>query len=157
MTAEPVPSKDAEVIDLTGLSDSSDVENAHEDDYSVSDSASDDGSEIEITLNGETRTQLQTAIDTVSETRLRHLLHALVESDVNIEAALTRELVTMKRGTQNIVPRWEKCMNCDEEFDTNTYREEDECVFHPGKFNICQHFIHQRRSLNAHYHFPRRS
>jgi len=61
-------------------------------------------------------------------------LKVLVESELTLEAILTRELVTLKRGTQDIVPRWESCVNCNEEFDTNTLREDSECVFHPGEF-----------------------
>ncbi|KAF8813394.1 hypothetical protein BYT27DRAFT_7206780 [Phlegmacium glaucopus] len=125
-----IPSK-AEVIDLTGLTDSN-SEDGRDGDEDGSEDGS-DTSEIEITLNEETRSQLQTAISTVSETRLRQLLRVLVETDISIEAALTRELVTLKRGTQRIVPRWETCGNCDEEFDTNTIREDTECSVHPGE------------------------
>ena len=126
-----------EVIDLTGLTDSSDSssEDGREVEMNGEEGGSEDGSdasEIEITLNKETRSQLQSAISTVSETRLRQLLNILVETDKTVEAALTRELVTLKRGTQKIVPRWEACRNCDEEFDTNTIREDTECNFHPG-------------------------
>ena len=126
-----------EVIDLTGLTDSSDSssEDGREVGMNGEEGGSEDGSdasEIEITLNEETRSQLQSAISTVSETRLRQLLKILVETDITVEAALTRELVTLKRGTQKIVPRWETCGNCDEEFDTNTIREDTECDFHPG-------------------------
>ncbi|KAJ3514662.1 hypothetical protein NLJ89_g2250 [Agrocybe chaxingu] len=125
-----------EVIDLTGLSDSGDEHNPEEEDLE-SEHAS-EGSEIEITLNQETRAQLQTAIATVSETRLRRLLKILVEADVTIEAALTRELVTLKRGTQDVVPRWETCANCDEEYDINTVREDAECIFHPGELDLVE-------------------
>lgn len=132
-----IPSE-AEVIDLTGLTDSSDSgsevgrEEVEMDDQEGGSEDGSDASEIEITLNEETRSQLQSAISTVSETRLRHLLKTLVETDITVEAALTRELVTLKRGTQKIVPRWETCGNCDEEFDINTIREDTECSFHPG-------------------------
>ena len=130
-----IPSE--EVIDLTGLTDSSDSssEDGKEVELNGEEGGSEDGSdasEIEITLNEETRSQLQSAISTVSETRLRQLLKFLVETDKTVEVALTRELVTLKRGTQKIVPRWEACRNCDEEFDTNTIREDNECNFHPG-------------------------
>ncbi|KAF9546971.1 hypothetical protein CPC08DRAFT_368623 [Agrocybe pediades] len=133
--------KHQEIIDLTGLSDSSDVEdlNTESDDENEDDELSDDGSEVsevEIVLNTETRTQLRKAIETLSETRLREMLQELVETDVNIEAALTRELVTLNRDTQEIVQRWEKCLNCSYDFDTNTYREEDECAFHPGDVEV---------------------
>ncbi|PPQ76526.1 hypothetical protein CVT26_013361 [Gymnopilus dilepis] len=128
---------EAVVIDLTGLSDSSGSEDGHDledidgdEEQSVADS---EGSEIEITLNEETRAQLQKAIATVSETRLRELLSILVDSEIAVEAALTRELVTLKRGTQDVVPRWETCANCEEEYDTNTIREDGECIFHRGR------------------------
>ena len=126
-----------EVIDLTGLTDSSDSssEDGREVGMNGEEGKSEDGSdasEIEITLDEETRFQLQSAISTVSETRLRQLLKTLVETDKTVEMALTRELVTLKRGTQKIVPRWEACRNCDKEFDTNTIREDAECNFHPG-------------------------
>ena len=126
-----------EVIDLTGLTDSSDSssEDGREVGMNGEEGKSEDGSdasEIEITLDEETRFQLQSAISTVSETRLRQLLKTLVETDKTVEMALTRELVTLKRGTQKIVPRWEGCRNCDKEFDTNTIREDTECNFHPG-------------------------
>ena len=126
-----------EVIDLTGLTDSSDSssEDGREVGMKGEEGKSEDGSdasEIEITLDEETRFQLQSAISTVSETRLRQLLKTLVETDKTVEMALTRELVTLKRGTQKIVPRWEACRNCDKEFDTNTIREDTECNFHPG-------------------------
>ena len=125
----------SEVIDLTGLTDSS-SEDGREVGMNAEEGGSEDdsdGSEIEITLNEETRSQLQNAISTVSETRLRQLLKFLVETDKTVEAALTRELVTLKRGTQKIVPRWEACRNCEKEFDTNTIREDTECDFHPGQ------------------------
>ncbi|KIM39375.1 hypothetical protein M413DRAFT_198496 [Hebeloma cylindrosporum] len=126
---------DVEVIDLT-LSDSSEE---NESDQEEEESGSEHGSEtseIEITLNEDTRAQLQKAIATVSETRLRDLLRVLVQSDIALEATLTRELVTLKRGTQDIVPRWESCANCSEEFDINTIRENAECVFHPGEMLV---------------------
>ncbi|KDR78786.1 hypothetical protein GALMADRAFT_1268928 [Galerina marginata CBS 339.88] len=135
---------DAEVIDLTGLTDSSESEDGEEleeeagENGEIGSEDGSDGSEIEITLNAETRAQLQKAIATVSETRLRHLLRILVESDVMIEATLTRELVTLKRGSQDVVPRWETCANCDEEYDINTFREEAECVFHPGELTLSE-------------------
>ena len=125
---------DVEVIDLTGLSDSS---GEHESDQDEEESESEQGSEtseIQITLNEETRAQLQKAIATVSETRLRELLKVLVESELTLEAILTRELVTLQRGTHDVVPRWESCANCNEEFDINTLQEDSECVFHPGEY-----------------------
>jgi len=126
---------DVEVIDLTGLSDSSESDQGE--DQGEEQSSSEQGSEtseIQITLNEETRAQLRKAITTVSETRLRELLKVLVESEVTLETILTRELVTLKRGTQDVVPRWESCANCNAEFDTNMLREDSECVFHPGEY-----------------------
>ncbi|KAH9481783.1 hypothetical protein JR316_0006310 [Psilocybe cubensis] len=139
-----IANNEVEVIDLTGLSDSSESDRGDDIEGGVTEKeesdteSSSDASEIEITLNEETRAQLQTAIATVSERRLRQLLKLLVESDVMIEATLTRELVTLRRGTQDVVPRWETCAHCDAEFDINTLREDGECVFHPGELVVSE-------------------
>ena len=129
------PPKDVEVIDLT----LSDVSESDEDEEEVelqqrSDSpgGESDASEIEITLGETTRSQLQNAIATVSEARLRTILSRLVQTELAVEISLTRELVTIKRGSQDVVQRWEACRHCDDEYDTNTAREDDECIFHPG-------------------------
>jgi 2-polyprenyl-6-methoxyphenol hydroxylase-like FAD-dependent oxidoreductase len=118
---------DVEVIDLTGLSSGSEAEDDDDDDDEGSES------EVEIQLNAETREQLRRAILTVSETRLRHVLANLLETDQAVEIALAREFITVQRDTQKVIARWYRCVQCDIEFDGNTLREEDECAFHPGK------------------------
>lgn len=120
----------SEVIDLTSLSDS-DAENI-ERRVETDDSEESEGGEIEVTLNTETRIQLRTAIATISEARLRRLLSQLVETDITIEAALSKELLTLPRRSRKVVPRWETCANCNEEYDTNV-RNAAVCVFHPGE------------------------
>ncbi|KAF9007526.1 hypothetical protein BDQ17DRAFT_1238028 [Cyathus striatus] len=133
---------DVEVIDLTGLSESSDedeLDGNEERAGSLTEGGSEgsDGSEeVEIILNAETRKQLRQAISTVSEDRLRELLDVLISSEPAVEVALTRELVTLKRETNAVVPRWDLCANCDVEFDVNTIRDDDECVFHPGELEV---------------------
>lgn len=124
----PEEQLDVEVIDLTGLSSGSEEED-------LDDNDNDEGSEseVEIQLNSETREQLRRAILTVSETRLRHVLANLLETDQAVEIALAREFITVQRGTQKVVSRWYRCVQCDTEFDGNTLREEDECAFHPGQ------------------------
>ncbi|PPQ63568.1 hypothetical protein CVT24_004865 [Panaeolus cyanescens] len=134
--SEAGPSSEVEVIDLTGVSDSGserDDDDEHEEEGSEEGS---DTSEIEIVLNETTRAQLQDAIATVSESRLRQVLKNLVQTEVMVEAALTREFITLKRGTHDVVGRWECCANCGDEYDVNTLREEDECVFHPGDLEV---------------------
>jgi len=129
-----------EVIDLTSLSDS-DEENpktqGDDSDNDDSERASEgtEDSEIEITLNAETRAQLQKAIATISEARLRRLLTQLVETDTTIEATLSRELLTLGRRSQNVVPRWETCANCNEEYDINVSQLTPSCVFHLGELS----------------------
>ena len=121
----------SEVIDLTSLSDS-DAENI-ERRVETDDS---EGAEIEIALSAETRIQLRTAIATISEARLRRLLSRLVETDITIEAALSKELLTSPGRSRNVVPRWEICANCNEEYDTNVQSRNAlaaVCVFHPGE------------------------
>jgi hypothetical protein len=126
-----------EVIDLTGLTESSE-EDDEEDDGSESSSSQggsdDDGDddEEEVTINELSRARLHDAILTVSESRLRQVLRNLVETIPAVEVALTSELVTLKRKTRDIVSRWEACTNCDQEFDVHEERENEECIFHPG-------------------------
>jgi len=134
------PPKDVEVIDLT-LSDASESEDEEEleeqlQQRSDSPGGDSDASEIEITLDQTTRSQLQNAIANVSETRLRDIISRLVQTELALEICLTRELVTIKRGSQEVVQRWEVCRHCDDEYDINTAREDDECIFHPGP-SIC--------------------
>ncbi|KAJ8468532.1 hypothetical protein ONZ45_g17208 [Pleurotus djamor] len=119
----------AEVIDLT-LSDS-------EDDDEVSDSAtSATESELEDeegVIDEETRKQLHVAIACTPEARLREVVALLVDSSPDIEKAAAKHLVTRKRVPLKVIPRYEICDNCDEEFDTSERREDDECCFHPGE------------------------
>lgn len=122
-----------EVIDLTGLSESS--EGSDEEDGSSENSSSQGSSnddEEELAINELSRVQLHDAISTVNESRLRQILSNLVETIPAVEVALTTELVTRKRKTREIVSRWETCANCDQDFDVNEEREDEECIFHPG-------------------------
>lgn len=120
-----------EVIDLTQLTESSEEDDDEEEIYSRS--SSDESSYEEILLDEVTRAQLYTAIDTVTENRLREILRVLATTIPAAEVALVKELVTVERETRDVVPRWDTCVCCDEEFEINTQREDGECVFHPGK------------------------
>ncbi|TFK26739.1 hypothetical protein FA15DRAFT_679361 [Coprinopsis marcescibilis] len=130
---------EVEVIDLTGIESSDSGSDSESDgeghDHSGSEAGSED-SEVEIQLNEETRAQLHNAISSVSESRLRHVLKNLIGTDQAVEIALTRELITLKRETQTVVPRWERCMNCELEYDINTRRDEHECSFHTGELEV---------------------
>ena len=121
-----------EVIDLTQLTESSDDDN--DDDELSSRSSGSEGSYEEILLDEVTRAQLHTAIDTVTEKRLREIIRGLSDAFPAVEIALVKELVTVERETHDVVPRWETCVCCDEDFEVNTQREDGECVFHPGRF-----------------------
>lgn len=78
-------------------------------------------------------TQLKIAITTVQEARLREVITKLVENDRAVQRALLKEFVTVKKRARAVVPRYETCVNCREEFDASGDREEDECCYHPGK------------------------
>lgn len=125
-----------EVIDLTAISESSseDEEDGTANGPSLENDS--DASEVEIHLNEETRSQLKNVINTVSAARLRQVLIELIDTEQAVEIALTREFVTLNRETHNIVPRWETCQNCEEDYDINTEREEGECEFHPGEYYL---------------------
>jgi hypothetical protein len=131
---EPEP----EVIDLTILSDSSSEDEGSDEptNGTTRHENSSDTSEVEIHLNHDTRFQLKNVINTISTVRLRQVLIDLVDTEQAVEIALTRELITLNRETHNIVPRYEVCQNCGEDYDTNTEREQGECEYHPGMFII---------------------
>lgn len=141
------PTAEVEIIDLTGDTESESEDDEDEDKYEdeeeddgeeeSADELNSDGSEVVIHLNEETRTQLRNAISTVSESRLREMLKTFVGTELAVEAALTRELVTVRRDTHAVVPRWETCATCGVEYDINLPRGNDECTFHPGTlFNL---------------------
>ncbi|KAF7773193.1 hypothetical protein Agabi119p4_5360 [Agaricus bisporus var. burnettii] len=145
MTSEEVAKineLEPEIIDLTILSsDSSASEDGGDDDDPTNGTTSlyentSDTSEVEIQLNQDTRLQLKNVINTISAVRLRQLLIDLVDTEQAVEIALTRELITLNRETHKIVPRWETCQNCGEDYDTNTKRELDECEYHPGELEV---------------------
>ncbi|KAG6829994.1 hypothetical protein H0H92_002684 [Tricholoma furcatifolium] len=124
-----------EVIDLTGLTDSESEEEEeeeedaeeeeHEEEESVQGSSEDEG---EVVLNETTRERLQEAIGKLGQDRMRRVLTDLVDSIPEVEETLIRQLLTLKRKTRDIVCRWERCSNCNEEFDVAAHREEDECT-----------------------------
>lgn len=118
------------MIDLTQLTESSEEDN--DDDENSSRSSDSESSYEEILLDEVTRAQLHTAIDTVTERRLRDILRGLADTIPSVEMALVKELVTVERQTRDVIPRWETCVCCDEEFEVNMQREDGECVFHPG-------------------------
>jgi hypothetical protein len=123
--------KEPEVIDLTTISESSSEDGDGVANGSLHDIES-DMSEVEIHLNEETKNQLKNVINTVSATRLRQTLVELIDTEQAVEIALTKEFITLNRETHSIVPRWETCQNCNEDYDVNTQRDDDECFFHPG-------------------------
>ncbi|KAG5644658.1 hypothetical protein DXG03_008040 [Asterophora parasitica] len=153
-----------DIIDLTGLSDSSEEEEGdrdEEDEDELGDedeSGDEDGSEsstadehigdasessttdehIQVPVDNSTRAQLREVIASVNEERLRQVLTRLVDTVPAVENALLRELVTLKRKSQSVISRWEICSNCEEEFDMETEREEEECSFHPGASDFVQ-------------------
>ncbi|KIJ96504.1 hypothetical protein K443DRAFT_682295 [Laccaria amethystina LaAM-08-1] len=132
------PTTEVVIIDLTGDTESEPEDDEDEDEEEddgeeeSADELNSDGSEVVIHLNEETRTQLRNAISTVSESRLREMLKTFVGTELAVEAALTKELITVRRDTHAVVPRWETCATCGVEYDINLPRGNDECTFHPG-------------------------
>ncbi|KAG6860745.1 hypothetical protein C0995_008010 [Termitomyces sp. Mi166 len=125
-----------EIIDLTGLSESESEEEDEELDSEESseECSSDDISEVPVSATS--REQLLDAIGELGEDRLRRVLSDLVDTIPEVEERLTRQLLTLKRKTQDVIYRWETCINCNEEFDMTTRREEEECSFHPGELEV---------------------
>ncbi|KAG5353037.1 hypothetical protein C0989_011005 [Termitomyces sp. Mn162] len=123
-----------EIIDLTCLSESESEEEDEEDldSEQASDESSLDDDIAEVPLNATSRKRLRDAIGELGEDRLRRILSDLVDTIPEVEETLTSQLLTLKRKTRDVIYRWETCTNCDEEFDTASRREEEECSFHPG-------------------------
>lgn len=122
-----------EIIDLTDLTESSSGQEDDDDDVSFSGDSED---EIVI-VDAMTRAQLHAAISTVSEQRLRQVVADMMNKIPAVESALAKEFLTLKRKSQVMGQRWERCAHCDEEFDVSTDRETDECIFHPGAIYPC--------------------
>lgn len=100
---------------------------------SGSDESSNEG-EPAVHVNAASKSQLHIAIDTVPESRLRYVLKILVDKDPAVERAVLKELVTVKKRTNVVMPRWEICANCEEEFDVSQRRDDEECMYHSGMF-----------------------
>ncbi|KDQ14366.1 hypothetical protein BOTBODRAFT_55512 [Botryobasidium botryosum FD-172 SS1] len=87
--------------------------------------------------------QLNIAIDTVSEARLREILTGVVDRVPAVARAVFSELVRTvaddsdqesdQEGVREYAPRWEVCVNCDEEYDASKERDEGECVYHAAQ------------------------
>jgi len=118
----------SDVIDLTL---SSDPESAN--------GSSEDEGEPAVNVNAASKLQLHTAIDTAPESRLRHVLKRLIDKDPAVERAVLKVLVTVKKRTRVVMPRWEICANCREEFDASKRRDDEECTYHLGVFAIYFH------------------
>ncbi|TFK62041.1 hypothetical protein BDN72DRAFT_411601 [Pluteus cervinus] len=111
----------------------SDREDGDKGDHGGGGDDDDDASYIEISVDEHSRAQLHAAVASVSEARLRHILTRLIGTNPAVEEALLRELITVERNTKKVIPRFETCENCDEEFEVDDVNQKDECVFHPGE------------------------
>jgi hypothetical protein len=116
-----------DVIDLTSLSSDDDIS----------------GNENEESIPDHVRAQLQVAISTAPETRLRAIVTKLSSRIPEMERALIRELVTIpsagttKDAKKNVTLRWEICGNCREDFDVSKKRRDGECLYHHGEKKEC--------------------
>ncbi|KAG6877439.1 hypothetical protein C0993_007247 [Termitomyces sp. T159_Od127] len=126
-----------EIIDLTALSESESEEEDEElDSEGSSEESSSDDDLREVPVNPTSREQLRDAIRELGEDRLRRVLSSLVDAIPEVEETLTKQLLTLKRKSQDVIYRWETCTNCGGEFDMATQREEEECSFHPGELEV---------------------
>ncbi|KAF9266381.1 hypothetical protein L218DRAFT_64941 [Marasmius fiardii PR-910] len=127
---------DAEIIDLTALSDGSEDEGETDGSGSEDDSSEDE----EVVVDERSRAELRVALRSVSTTRLQEILMALVEQIPAVERAMTREFVgprakALKRNREEdeIGPKHlERCVKCHQEYDATVESENGACLFHPG-------------------------
>ncbi|GBE88227.1 hypothetical protein BKA93DRAFT_736658 [Sparassis latifolia] len=122
------------VIDLTNVSDTA-SESGSENGSSLSDEV-----QVPPALEDTGREQLRVAIDNVPEDRLRAIVKELVDSAPAVEAAMMQKLVATKkpkkRAAVEVLPRWEVCMHCEEEYDASTRRRTGECRYHSGDLEV---------------------
>ena len=117
--------EDAEVIDLTALSDGSSEE---EDDGSGGDSSDDE----EPVVDANSREELRVALKTVPAARLQEIIMALVAQIPAVERALTKEFVGPKA---RVLKRQREEDQAEAEGgQTERYiaGDDEECAFHPG-------------------------
>ena len=155
----PAP-PDVEVISISSGSDSSEDEDG-QNGHATPSGGSADELDAPYELNDASRTQLQVAIATVPEQRVREAFAALVDSVPAVTERVFRMLVAMQpvpvEGEEEededddddeaeeeehnalgvhdrvvLVPRWQICAKCNEEFDAGTPRRRGECMYHPG-------------------------
>ncbi|KAI0749516.1 hypothetical protein C8Q80DRAFT_1072529, partial [Daedaleopsis nitida] len=100
-------------------------------------------------LDGASRAQLQIAIATGPEDRVREAFEVLVSSLPVVPEQVFRMLVaeegegdekchgrSIEARRVELVPRWQICRNCQEEFDAGTPRVHGECAFHSGELEV---------------------
>jgi hypothetical protein len=81
---------------------------------------------------------LQIAIRSVSSQILQDSVIQLCRNVPGAAQYLSAALLTPKRnGKQN--KRWAKCANCGEDFDLSTEGDDDECIYHPGSFQLSRY------------------
>ncbi|KAK1224233.1 hypothetical protein PQX77_012855 [Marasmius sp. AFHP31] len=125
--------EDAEVIDLTALSDGSSDEG--EDDVSDGDSSDGEG----LVIDANSREELRVALRTVPAARLQEIIMALVMQIPAVERAMTKEFVgpkarALKRQREEEEVDgdggpMERCVRCHEEY---VAADEEACAMHPG-------------------------
>ncbi|KAH9926836.1 hypothetical protein B0H21DRAFT_894972 [Amylocystis lapponica] len=128
-----------DVIDLTNSEAEAGSDAEGSDFGSDSDSISSSGEEEVPPLDEAARVQLRRALATIPEERLRMVVAELVLTNPEVEIAVFKKLVTVKKTgkrKKDAVPRWETCGVCDEEFDAGRRRKADECLYHPGHLKV---------------------
>ncbi|KAI0360093.1 hypothetical protein OH77DRAFT_1419483 [Trametes cingulata] len=104
-------------------------------------------------LDDASRAHFHAAIATAPDERVRETLAALVDSVHALPEHVFGMLVAERPQEEEwdddddgsveqqprekvMVPRWEICKNCGEEFDAGEEREEDECRYHTGELDV---------------------
>ncbi|PRP74392.1 hypothetical protein PROFUN_10290 [Planoprotostelium fungivorum] len=81
-------------------------------------------------LNRTQRYHLRKAIKQIPEHQLRSVLIELSTSDPLFERTLATELTKYYQQEQVV---WVECVHCGGAFDPDDERQENECIYHPGK------------------------
>lgn len=100
----------------------------------ISNTSSADEGEPPVSITAQTRSKLHLAITTTPEARLRQIIRDLVDSNPELELELVQKLVTVKKKSRKVMPKWEQCTKCKESFDASLERDEEECTYHSGQY-----------------------
>ncbi|KAG0702468.1 hypothetical protein DFH29DRAFT_851502 [Suillus ampliporus] len=85
--------------------------------------------------------ELRNAVNGMSEARLRKIVIRLADEIPVFQNALVKEAMVVNGKKRKAIPRWERCVNCKEEYDVSDERDDEECCYHPGELDVDEEYF----------------